>query len=75
MRTTRALRPLAAACAVSLLLAACGTDDGSSADDPAGPTAGSGADGADAFPVTIEHAYGETVGSRSAPNGSPRSPG
>ncbi|WP_300640488.1 iron-siderophore ABC transporter substrate-binding protein, partial [Nocardioides sp.] len=61
MRTTRALRPLAAACAVSLLLAACGTDDGSSADDPAGPTAGSGADGADAFPVTIEHAFGETV--------------
>jgi iron complex transport system substrate-binding protein len=62
MRTTRALRPLAAAGVVSLLLAACGTDDGSSAADPAGsPAAGSGADGTDAFPVTIEHAFGETV--------------
>jgi len=62
MRPTRALRPLAAASIVSLLLAACGTDDGSSGADPAGsPAAGSGADGDDAFPVTIEHAFGETV--------------
>ena len=58
MRTAlsrRALRPLVAVAATSLLLAACTSDPGTS-DEPSGPVAG-----ADAFPVTMENTFGETT--------------
>ncbi len=57
MRTAlsrRALRPLVAVAATSLLLAACGTDtDASDGPSSAAPS--------DAFPVTIENTFGETT--------------
>ncbi|SFJ81719.1 iron-siderophore ABC transporter substrate-binding protein [Cellulomonas sp. KH9] len=58
MRTApsrRALRPLVALTAASLLLAACSTAD----PEPAATTAAGS--GADTFPVTIENTFGETT--------------
>ncbi|MBS42405.1 MAG: ABC transporter substrate-binding protein [Nocardioides sp.] len=65
MRTTRLLAALAAT-ATTIALAGCGSDDTGSTDASASDSAassdtGDSADAADAFPVTIEHAYGETV--------------
>ncbi|MBO3094135.1 ABC transporter substrate-binding protein [Cellulomonas dongxiuzhuiae] len=59
MRTApsrRALRPLVAATAVSLLLAACATGG---TDEPAGDA--TSADASGAFPVTLASAFGETT--------------
>jgi len=60
MRTAlsrRALRPLVAATAASLLLAACASGG---TDDPADPAATSGASD-DVFPVTLTNTFGETT--------------
>ena len=58
MRTPRLLVATTAAAALVLSLAACG----GGSDDTAGTAAeGSDAPAADAFPVTVKHAYGETV--------------
>lgn len=53
MRTRLALVAVTAA---ALVLTACGTDDADTAPDNTSPSAG-----ADAFPVTIRHAYGTTT--------------
>ncbi len=58
MHTPRLLVAATAAAALVLSLAACG----GGSDDTAGTAAkGSDAPAADAFPVTVKHAYGETV--------------
>ncbi|HEX5945981.1 MAG TPA: iron-siderophore ABC transporter substrate-binding protein [Acidimicrobiales bacterium] len=57
MRTLRPLRLLALALAATMAVAAC---SGSSDDDTAAGAGTSTATSSDAFPVTIEHAFGET---------------
>ncbi|GIG39045.1 iron-siderophore ABC transporter substrate-binding protein [Cellulomonas phragmiteti] len=62
MRTApsrRALRPLVAATAASLLLAACAA--GGAADPTDGATPDATSAGSDAFPVTLENTFGETT--------------
>ncbi|TKJ19729.1 iron-siderophore ABC transporter substrate-binding protein [Blastococcus sp. CCUG 61487] len=54
MITGKVRRTMLAGVASLVLLSACGTDSSSDADD------GGGGDASGAFPVTIEHAYGET---------------
>ncbi|SDE08611.1 iron-siderophore ABC transporter substrate-binding protein [Nocardioides lianchengensis] len=58
MRSTRFLAA-ATATALALTLGACGSDDDSEASDAGGSEGGSSS--AAAFPVTIEHVYGETT--------------
>lgn len=58
MRTPRLLAAATAATALVLSLAACGDD---SSDEDTTASEGSTTPAADAFPVTIEHAYGETT--------------
>jgi iron complex transport system substrate-binding protein len=58
MRSTRTLLAAAASLALALTLTSCGdSDDDSTAATDGGATTAA----ADAFPVTIEHAYGETT--------------
>ncbi|MGB0102100.1 MAG: iron-siderophore ABC transporter substrate-binding protein [Nocardioides sp.] len=57
MRPPRLLVATAAALALALPLAACGSDDESAAS----ATDAAQAPAADAFPVTVEHVYGETT--------------
>ncbi|UYK41368.1 iron-siderophore ABC transporter substrate-binding protein [Microbacterium terricola] len=56
MRTKRALA-LTAALVTAAALTACSSSSGSTADDPAGDAPEASTE----FPITIEHAYGETV--------------
>lgn len=58
MRPPRLLAAAAAATTLVLSLAACGDD---SSDEDATASEGSATPAADAFPVTIEHVYGETT--------------
>ena len=56
MRTPRSVATTAAAVGLALVLAGCGESEGSESAEGTGATAASAA-----FPVTVEHAYGETV--------------
>ncbi|MUL42389.1 iron-siderophore ABC transporter substrate-binding protein [Streptomonospora sp. PA3] len=56
LRTSARTLATASAAAALILLTACGADPGSGASDASGDSGGSGA-----FPVTVEHAMGETT--------------
>jgi iron complex transport system substrate-binding protein len=61
MRTPRLLAAATSAAVLVLSLAACGSDSASDGDAGAAPDGAETTAAAEAFPVTVEHAYGETT--------------